>query len=268
MRPMPAAGATGKATDGASRWPGLQPDQWPYPLWIAHRGAGRLAPENTLAAFRLGHAYGYRMFECDVRLSADGLPFLLHDDDLERTTSGHGPAAALEWSALSQLDAGSWHSARFCAEPLASLSEVMRFCQAADCALNVELKPAPGSERETGLIVAEALVREWRGALPPLLSSFSSAALEGARTGAAWLPRALLVEHADTACVGAAQALGCVAMVVEHGQIEPQFAATVSAAGLVLLSYTVNDELEVLRLLGLGVQGLITDRVDGFKPGS
>ncbi len=65
----------------------------------------------------------------------------------------------------------------------------------------------------------------------------------------------------------AALALGCVAMVVEHGQIEPQLAATVSAAGLVLLSYTVNDELEVQRLLGLGVQGLITDRVDGFKPG-
>ncbi|WP_287369183.1 glycerophosphodiester phosphodiesterase family protein, partial [Thauera sp.] len=40
---------------------------WPYPRWVAHRGAGQLAPENTLAAFRLGHAHGYRMFECDVR---------------------------------------------------------------------------------------------------------------------------------------------------------------------------------------------------------
>ena len=55
---------------------------WPYPAyprWIAHRGAGKLAPENTLAAFRLGAAHGYRMFECDVKLSADGVPFLLHD---------------------------------------------------------------------------------------------------------------------------------------------------------------------------------------------
>src|SRR5690606_23183829 len=55
---------------------------WPYPLWIAHRGAGRLAPENTLAAFALGHGFGYRMFECDARLSADGEVFLLHDDRL------------------------------------------------------------------------------------------------------------------------------------------------------------------------------------------
>ena len=51
---------------------------WPYPLWIAHRGAGKLAPENTLAAFRIGAAHGYRAFECDVKLSADGVPFLLH----------------------------------------------------------------------------------------------------------------------------------------------------------------------------------------------
>ena len=50
---------------------------WPYPRWIAHRGAGKLAPENTLAAFRVGAAHGYRAFECDVKLSADGVPFLL-----------------------------------------------------------------------------------------------------------------------------------------------------------------------------------------------
>ena len=46
---------------------------WPYPFWIAHRGAGKLAPENTLAAFRLGAQHGYRMFECDAKLSADGV---------------------------------------------------------------------------------------------------------------------------------------------------------------------------------------------------
>ena len=48
---------------------------WPYPFWIAHRGAGKLAPENTLAAFRVGAGHGYRAFECDVKLSADGVPF-------------------------------------------------------------------------------------------------------------------------------------------------------------------------------------------------
>jgi glycerophosphoryl diester phosphodiesterase len=50
---------------------------WPYPRWIAHRGAGQLAPENTLAAFRVGAAHGFRMFECDAKISADGLDVLV-----------------------------------------------------------------------------------------------------------------------------------------------------------------------------------------------
>ncbi len=63
---------------------------WPYPKFCAHRGAGKLAPENTLAAFRLGYEHGYRMAEFDVKLSADGVAFLLHDDTLDRTTNCQG----------------------------------------------------------------------------------------------------------------------------------------------------------------------------------
>ena len=93
---------------------------WPYPFWIAHRGAGKLAPENTLAAFRVGASHGYRAFECDVKLAADGVPFLLHDATLRRTTNGHGRAADLSWSELARLDAGSWHSRAYAGEPPAS----------------------------------------------------------------------------------------------------------------------------------------------------
>ena len=71
---------------------------WPYPKWIAHRGAGNLAPENTLAAFELGAKYGYRMFECDTKLSQDGVVFLLHDEHLQRTTNGTGVAGSHNWS--------------------------------------------------------------------------------------------------------------------------------------------------------------------------
>ncbi|MFM2068616.1 MAG: hypothetical protein RLZZ584_3525, partial [Pseudomonadota bacterium] len=85
------------------------PAVWPWPRWVAHRGAGLLAPENTLAAFRLGAAHGFRAFECDVKLSADDEPFLLHDATLERTTSGRGRAGDLRWAQLAGLDAGSWH---------------------------------------------------------------------------------------------------------------------------------------------------------------
>lgn len=239
---------------------------WPYPRWIAHRGAGRLAPENTLAAFRLGLAHGYRMFECDVRLSADGVPFLLHDDLLERTSDGYGPAAALDWSALSRLDAGSWHSMAFRGERLPSLEEVTRFCHATSCVLNVELKPSPGSEYETGLIVAETLVRTWRGALLPVLSSFQTAALAGARDGAAFFPRAMLVERLEPGYLEVALDLGCTAMVVEHTLVTACLVEQLHSAGLALLAYTVNDDAQTQRLLALGIQGLITDRVDHFDP--
>ena len=83
---------------------------WPYPRAIAHRGAGKLAPENTLAAFRHGASFGYRMFEFDVKLSGDGASVLLHDATLDRTTNGAGRLDALTLGQIAQLDAGSWHS--------------------------------------------------------------------------------------------------------------------------------------------------------------
>lgn len=72
---------------------------WPYPRWIAHRGAGKLAPENTMSAFRLGAQHGYRMFECDAKLSADGVLFLLHDATLQRTTNGQGTGGERNYKA-------------------------------------------------------------------------------------------------------------------------------------------------------------------------
>ena len=84
---------------------------WPYPRWVAHRGAGKLAPENTLAAFRHGAGLGWRAFECDVKLSADGVPFLLHDATLERTTDGTGHVGAHTLAELRAVDAGArWTS--------------------------------------------------------------------------------------------------------------------------------------------------------------
>ena len=103
---------------------------WPLPLWIAHRGAGKLAPENTLAAFRVGAAHGYRAFECDVKLSADGVPFLLHDDKLDRTTPERGLAAERAWSELSRIDAGGWHTRVYAGEPLPSLRPSHAMCSA------------------------------------------------------------------------------------------------------------------------------------------
>ena len=240
---------------------------WPYPRWVAHRGAGRLAPENTLAAFRVGASFGYRAFECDVKLSADGVPFLLHDATLQRTTSGHGRAADLAWSELARLDAGAWHSRAFAGEPPASLEGVAAFCLANGHALNIELKPTPGSEAETGRVVAEHCIRLWRqAALPPLFSSFQPAALAAAQAAAPAIPRALLLDHLRPGWLDEAKALGCVAVVTAYPLMDEAVLALAHAAGLRGLCYTVNDPVEAVRLGALGIDAIITDAVDRFAP--
>ena len=239
-----------------------------YPKWIAHRGAGRLAPENTLAAFRLGAAHGYRMYECDAKLSADGVVFLLHDTSLERTTNGQGVAGNLAWSALSQLDAGSWHSRAFAGEPLCTLESVARHCLAQGHWLNIEIKPTPGLEAQTGRAVAREAARLWADdrAHTPLLTSFQPDALRGARDAAPELPRGLLLDTLWPGWLEAAGQLGCTALVCNHALWDAAKAAQAKGAGLKILAYTVNDEWAAQRLRQLALDGIITDRVDLFAP--
>ena len=243
---------------------------WPYPRWIAHRGAGKLAPENTLAAFRLGASHGYRMFECDAKLSEDGVAFLLHDDTLPRTTNGQGTAGAQPWSALSQLDAGSWHSRQYAGEPMPTLASLARFCQANAAWLNIEIKPTPGTELATGQAVgrlAQTLWADQPAAWAPLLTSFQPEALKGALETAPGLRRGLLLDTLWTGWEAVAVELGCVAMVCNHTLWTPALRAQARQMGLRALAYTVNEATDVDRLLALELDGIITDRVDRFAPG-
>ena len=277
---------------------------WPYPLWLAHRGAGKLAPENTLAAFRLGAAHGYRAFECDVKLSADGVPFLLHDATLDRTTPASGLAGDRPWAELSQLDAGSWHSRQYAGEALPTLEAIARYVQSNGFALNIEIKPSPGMEQATGEAVGRACVRLWAAAgagaspvqsplqspvpaaqspvqsppfsllsaphlaplLPPLFSSFQPEALTGAQSTAPAIPRALLLDTLWDGWLPVALRLGCVAVVTNHQIMDSALMATLQSQGLQGLCYTVNEAADAQRLLALGVMGLITDAVDRFVP--
>lgn len=241
--------------------------RWHYPLWIAHRGAGKLAPENTLAAFRLGASHGFRAFECDVKLSADGVPFLLHDETLERTTNGQGTAGELPWNLLSGLDAGSWHSNPFAGERLPSLEQVAQYVIERGFALNLEIKPTPDTDNLTGRVVAMHVRRLWAGhSPPPLLSSFRPAALAAAGHAAPELPRALLLDDFWSGWFEQLGALGCVAAVVNHKWLDAAVIDRLHAAKLRVLTYTVNDRTNVERLLGAGIDGIITDAVDEFAP--
>ena len=240
---------------------------WHLPLWIAHRGAGKLAPENTLAAFRVGAAHGYRAFECDVKLSSDGVPFLLHDATLERTTDGSGTAGQQPWAELSRLDAGGWHSRAYAGEAMPCLDAVARYVQRNAFALNIEIKPTPGEERATGLAVGTACTRLWQGPATSLLfSSFRPDALQGARETAPQVHRALLVDTLWPGWFEMARSLDCAAVVSNHLVMDAEILAQLHGAGMRALCYTVNQPIDAQRLLALGIDGLITDAVDHFSP--
>jgi len=244
---------------------------WHYPRLIAHRGAGALAPENTLAAMRVAVARGWRMVEYDVKLSADGVPVLLHDATLDRTTDGAGDAAALPYASLALLDAGSGYGPGFAGEPVPSLRAVVRYSLACGLANNIEIKPSPGADHVTGIATARAVQALWRDALCPnslpLLSSFSETALAAAQAAAPELPRALLVKSdlpADWR--ERAQRLGCVAINLNDRVVTQQIVRDVHDTKLRLVVWTVNDPERARQLLDWGVDAVVTDALDRIDP--
>jgi len=222
-----------------------------------------MAPENTLAAFELGARSGFKAFECDVKISADGAAFLMHDSTLDRTTGEPGVAEERSWAQLSQLDAGRWHSPEFEGVRIPKLADIARFCFETDSALNIEIKPTPGHESRTGELVATEAAALWQGRpVSPLLSSFSTAALRAAKMAAPHLPRALLLDELTPGWFEQASELGCAGVVMDHRLIDAQVAGRLHEAGLFVLSYTVNEASLAQRLLSWGVDGLITDVMD------
>jgi len=248
--------------------------RWPYPVHLAHRGGGTLAPENTILALRTGWEHGYRAAEVDAVLTADGVPVLLHDETLERTTDGHGSIARMRRADLEHLDAGSWCGARFAGARVPTLVEALEYCRSQGIWLNVEIKPASGWDAPTGAVVARTIAG-FQAQVPadadhvpaPLLSSFSRSALEAARDAAPELPRAMLFDAVPADWLGLARALGVVAIHCEHRALDPGRAAQIVASGYGLLCYTVNDLARAELLRGWGVDAICTDRIDRIVPG-
>lgn len=230
-----------------------------YPRIIAHRCGGALAPENTLAGLRLAARLGCRGVEFDAMLAADGVPVVIHDETLERTTSGHGRVADMDSAGFVRLDAGCRHHPAFAGEPAPTLDEILRLCATLGLWANVEIKPSAGQEVATGRVVAR-LAAAAAGKI--LLSSFSAAALGAAAAEAAQLPRALLVEAIpgdwrERMAESGAFALHCSARATPAAALQ-----TVREAGVPLACYTVNRRDEAERLFALGVGAIFTDRPD------
>ena len=252
---------------------------WPWPRVLAHRGAGSLAPENTLAALRVGLEHGYRAVEFDAMAPLDDVAVLMHDPTLERTTGVSGAVTARRADELAQLDAGRWFSAAFAKEPVPSLDQALQFCRSHGIWPNVEIKPAPGHEARTGAIVAQGVAHAYADALRehgdqaksldirvPLLSSFAEDALVTARAAVRDLPRALLIDRLPDDWAARLERLGAVCVNTNHEFLTADAVEAVKQAGYWLFCYTVNDAGRARELMAWGVDAFCTDRIERIGP--
>ena len=233
------------------------------PKVIGHRGAAGHAPENTVAAIEKAAALGARWVEFDVKLTRDGELILFHDDTLERTTDGKGKVDETTLADIRRLDAGKWYQARFAGARVPTLDEAMEALARLGLGANVEIKPCPGRERETGEATARALRARWPGRLPaPVLSSFRAEALAAAQSAAPEFPRALLVREVSDEWRSQAEALGATAVHCNHQFIDRHRILALKGAGYAVRCYTVNDVRTATQLFAWGVESVFTDYPD------
>lgn len=223
-------------------------------VW-AHRGASCKAPENTLAAFRLAQRFGADGVELDVRLTADGIPVVMHDDTLDRTTDFNGELKDFSLADLQSVDAGSWFAPRYAGEPIPTLDQVLRWA-ASDLRLNLEIK-----EFAAGMAVVGLLERFPR--CRALVSSFDHALLEALRRKATWLSVGFLsaqrhwVESIDDAV-----ACGAESFHPRQDLVLPEHVRLCHARGLKVYPWVVDDRQRFKALLDMGVDGLFTNDPD------
>jgi len=233
------------------------------PPVIGHRGLASAAPENTLAGFREAKRRGLEWVELDVQLTSDGQPVVFHDDELDRTTDGHGRLADTPWDVVRHLDAASWFG--WPAEPVPHLAEALEVISGLGLGVNIEIKADETAGAATAAAALDLAVGLWSGRAPPLLSSFAESALaEAARRAPDW-PRGLLLGGVWGQGPGRARALGCAGLHADHRLLT---AARVSAArelGLAVLAYTVNRIDRARRLWGWGVEAVFSDRTFKFE---
>lgn len=213
----------------------------------AHRGASGDAPENTLAAISLAADHGAPCVEIDVSISADGIPFVHHDDRLDRCTTGHGLLCEHTAAELDLLDA-SKGMPDFAGEPLPRLSAVFDLLEARGLGLNLEIKPRKGLEHDTVEAICALVEQRWPAHLPLVFSSFSRPSLAAARERLPKVPRGLLVGAIPDNWEALIKEYACRNIHCEGSSLTPEQTRELRLAGLGVYCYTVNDPALAERL--------------------
>jgi glycerophosphoryl diester phosphodiesterase len=229
-------------------------------VWvIGHRGASGLAPENTLAAFRLAGELGAGFIEADLRATRDGAIVALHDPSVDRTTSGHGALARFALDELRELDAGSWFAPQFAGERIPTLGEILDWSSRARLGLFLEIKAEPaGTFLETLLAGLDRAARRESA----VVISSDPETLRGLRRLEPRATTGLLFDAALPDAVGAAAKAGATTLLPRHDLVDAEVVERAHRAGLAVAAWTANAAAEMRRLAALGVDGVMTDRPD------
>ncbi len=222
---------------------------------IAHRGASAYAPENTVAAFDEAICRGARAVEFDVQLSADGVPVVIHDETLERTTTGRGRVKDHPLLELMRMDAGSWMHQRFAGTRIPTLDEAL---------LAIGPRAMPVIELKAPVPPVELLGHLKRYDLEEacLVISFRAEWLGAVRRESKAVSLGLLSETWDADLPNRAKKLDAEVLILHTDVLGTGVASAVEPLGLELWCYTANDVGMVAACASLGATGIITDRPD------
>ncbi len=233
------------------------------PKIIGHRGACGYAPENTLESINTAAEMGVEWVELDVKLTADNVPVIFHDDTLDRTTNGHGPMAQTLYEDLKQLEAGSWFSDGFTGIKIPTLEETIELLIELDLGLNLEIKPCPGREKETAEIALDLLSHYWDAHDRLLISSFEHVSLETALDMATdWNRGLLLPEEWPENWRDLAEYLDVTTININGNTVTREEVEQIIDLDKPVLAYTINDPQTARKLQGWGIDTMFTDVPD------
>ncbi|MEH6780203.1 MAG: glycerophosphodiester phosphodiesterase family protein [Rhodoglobus sp.] len=224
-----------------------------------HRGDATVAPENTLEALTLALDSAADYVETDVQLTADGVPVLMHDWTVDRTTNGTGPVWTYTYEELSALDAGSWFGDDFAGATVPSLEQFLNVLRWSTKNAILELK---GSWTDEHVALVADLIARNGVANHVILGSFDIMTLQAVQRVSPELPGMLIVRDIVGDPAQLAAAAGAVALVTSKKAImrNPELVQQVHDAGLGILIYTLNDSDTWSDAVALGVDGIVTDR--------
>lgn len=236
---------------------------------IAHRGASSYAPENTHAAFQLAIEMNAEMIELDLTLSKDGVPVVIHDETLDRTSNGTGKVGDQTLENLKRLDVGGWFDSEFKGEPFPTLEEVLAYTKD-KIAVNIEIKHEAVTDQAVGGIVDKALqvVEKTDVKDQVIFSSFDYRVMEHLNELDANMPKAILYDRKQSGDMLPSQIVekySADTFNCSYRQLTKEWLDDLKSHDIPFLVYTVNDEKLMTELIKKGATGIFSDKPDVLK---